>query len=89
MAWHYAQINPVAVRITLGLSSTDCSNLAALPLPGLERLAVDSSARPRLRWEDRVEIWRQLLAAAAGGEPRHLRQLQLRGLQLLAARNLR
>jgi hypothetical protein len=89
VAWHYAHTNPLAVRITLGLSAKGCAGLAALALPALEQLAARAGACPRLRWEDRVEIWRQLLVAAAAGEQDRLRQLQLRGLQLLAAENLR
>jgi hypothetical protein len=89
MGWHYAQTRPMAARITLGLRATEFALLAALPLPGLERLAADASRSPRLRWEDRLEIWRQLLGAAADGDPRRLRQMQLRGLQLLAAQDLR
>jgi hypothetical protein len=88
LAWHFAHTNPLAVRITLGFSAADCAGLAALPLPALEQLAAGASASPRLRWEDRLEIWQQLLLAAGDTPPRRLRQLQLRGLQLLAGRLL-
>jgi hypothetical protein len=88
LAWHFAYSRPLALRITLGFTAADCACLAALPLPAIEQLAAEAGAMARLRWEDRVDVWRQLLVAATDLQPRRLRQLQLRGLQLLAGRLL-
>jgi hypothetical protein len=88
MAWHFATTNPLAVRITLGFSAADCAVLGTLPLPAIEHLAAKASVTARLRWEDRIDVWRQLLLAAGDLQSRRLRQLQLQGLQLLAGRLL-
>jgi hypothetical protein len=86
LAWHLARANPLAARITLGMSESCAALIAGTRLDTLEALA---DARPewiRPLWEDRPEIWQQLLAAALSDHEGRLRPLQLRGLQLLAAR---
>jgi hypothetical protein len=83
-AWHLARANPLAARVILGMSDECTALIAARRLPELERVA---EARPewiRPRWEDKPEVWRQLLLAASTGQQLRLRQFQLRGLQLLA-----
>jgi hypothetical protein len=85
LAWHLARANPLAARITLGMSDACISLIAARSIAELERLAETRPDWVRPRWEDRPEVWRQLLLAAANGPELRLRQLQLRGLQLLAS----
>jgi hypothetical protein len=85
LAWHLARANPLAARITLGMSDACISLIAARSIAELERLAETRPEWVRPRWEDRPEVWRQLLLAAANGPELRLRQLQLRGLQLLAS----
>ena len=87
-AWHFAQTNPLAARISLGLAPADSARLATVPLPQLEAAVTRRNWRLRLRWEDRVDVWQQLLQAATESQSRRLRQLQLRGLQLLAGQLL-
>jgi len=86
LAWHLARSNPLAARITLGMSESCAVLIAGSRLETLEVLA---DARPdwiRPLWEDRPELWRQLLSAALSEYDSRLRPLQLRGLQLLAGR---
>ena len=84
LAWHLARANPLAARITLGMNA-ECTDLIAGR--GLYELEAVAEARPawvRPRWEGRLDIWRQLLRAASADQANRLRQLQLRGVQLLA-----
>jgi hypothetical protein len=84
LGWHLAQANPFAARIALGMSARCTGLIAASRLQDLEQLV---SVRPhwmRPRWDDRPQVWRQLLQAAIEGPVSRLRLLQLRGLQLLA-----
>jgi hypothetical protein len=86
LAWHLARSNPLAARITLGMSEACAVLIAGSRLETLEALA---DARPdwiRPLWEDRPELWQQLLTAALSDHDSRLRPLQLRGLQLLAGR---
>jgi hypothetical protein len=84
LAWHLARSNPLAARIALGMSAECTELIAARSIHELEAVAEMRPAWVRPRWEQRVEIWRQLLQAAAAEPPLRLRQLQLRGLQLMA-----
>jgi hypothetical protein len=87
-AWHFAHTNPLAARISLGMTSADCTVLASMPLATLETASTQQGWHLCIRFEDRVDIWQQLLLAAADQQSRRLRQLQLRGLQLLAGQLL-
>jgi hypothetical protein len=84
LGWHLAQANPFAARIALGMSARCTGLVAACRLQDLEQLV---SVRPdwmRPRWDDKPQVWQQLLQAAIEGPASRLRLLQLRGLQLLA-----
>ncbi len=83
-AWHLTRANPLAACIRLGMSQECIELIAARSLHQLEALADTQPAWVRPRWENRVEVWRQLLYAACDERSARLRQLQLRGLQLLA-----
>jgi hypothetical protein len=86
LAWHLARSNPLAARITLGMSDTCAALIAGCRLEALEALAESRPDWIRPLWEDRPEIWQQLLTAALSDHEARLRPLQLRGLQLLAGR---
>jgi len=85
LAWHWSRANPVTAQIALGLNESCARLIAATRLRELEALADMCPEWIRPRWEERPEIWRQLLAAAAPSHPAILQQTHLRGLQLLAA----
>ncbi|MGA3157861.1 MAG: hypothetical protein ABSE43_09860 [Steroidobacteraceae bacterium] len=85
LAWHWSRANPMTAQIALGLSESCARLIAGTRHRDLEAFAELCPSWIRPRWEDRPEVWRQLLAAAAPSRPAMLRQLHLRGLQLLAA----
>lgn len=88
-AWHLARANRLAARITLGLSAPCAAIVAACRFADLEALAERRPAWIRPRWHDHAEIWQAWLAAAAEESPRGVENLQLWGLQRLAADVLR
>jgi hypothetical protein len=83
-AWHLARSNRVSARVVLGMSALSAERIAATRLSDLEGLAELAPAWIVPRWEQQANVWRQLIAAACRGQPQLLRQVQLRGLQLLA-----
>lgn len=83
-AWHLARSNRLGARVLLGMSPTVAERIAGSRLQDLEALAERGCPWVTPRWAQQPQIWRQLLAAAPGPAER-LRELQLRGLQLLAA----
>jgi hypothetical protein len=85
VAWHWSRANPMTAQIALGLSDSCARLIAGTRLRELEARAELCPDWIRPRWENRPEIWRQLLSAAATSRPLMLRQMHLRGLQLLAA----
>lgn len=85
LAWHWSRANPVTAQIALGLSPPCARLIASKRLRELEAMADLCPDWIRPRWEARPEVWRQLLSAAVPIRPAALRQLHLRGLQLLAA----
>ena len=84
LAWHLARSNRVTARVILGMSALSAERIAATRLADLEGLAELAPGWIVPRWEQQVNVWRQLIAAARRGQPLLLRQAQLRGLQLLA-----
>jgi hypothetical protein len=86
LAWHLASSNPALARISLAMTAATAECLARSSLMDLEALAERAPAWIVPRWEQQPRVWRQLLRAARAGDTTALRQAQLRGLQLLAAR---
>ena len=85
-AWHLAKSNPFAARLALGMTEEVGQLLALRHLSDIESIAATPPEWIRVHWEDRLEIWEQLLDVAVDGSADRLRQLQVRGMQLLAAR---
>lgn len=85
LAWHMARANRTGARIALGMSGACASIVAGRRLADLEALAERRPAWIRPRWDDRPDVWRAWLSAAAQNSPRELERLQLWGLQMLAA----
>ena len=88
-AWHLARSNRLTARVVLGMSAECAERIAASTLKDLEALAELSPAWVAPRWAQQPAIWRQLIQAALEGQDVQLKQVQLRGLQLLAAGNER
>ena len=84
-AWHLARANRLAARIALGMSAPCAGLVAACRFADLEALAERRPSWIRPRWDDRPDVWQAWLAAAAEESPRALENLQLWGLQMLAA----
>jgi hypothetical protein len=85
LAWHLARCNRLVARIALGMSTACVECVAQYRLRDLEWLAELAPPWIRPRWENQPRIWRELIAAARGDNAVLLRQLQLRGVTLLAA----
>jgi hypothetical protein len=84
-AWHLARSNRASARLLLGMSGECAERIAASALKDLEALAELCPAWIAPRWEAQPAVWRQLLQAAIDGREAVLWQVQLRGVQLLAA----
>ncbi|MGH8258960.1 MAG: hypothetical protein ACREUG_04650 [Steroidobacteraceae bacterium] len=84
-AWHLVRSEPVAGRLFLGLTVQGAELIAARSLRQVIQLAEGEPGLLRPRWADRLQVWRDLLTAAKGGEPAALERFRMRGLQLLAA----
>ncbi|MGH8228035.1 MAG: hypothetical protein ACREU3_09070 [Steroidobacteraceae bacterium] len=83
--WHLARMEEVASRLFLGLAPPWIERIAACTLRQVMQLAESQPGMLEPRWPDRVGVWRELLVAAASGEPSALEPVKIRGLQLLAA----
>jgi hypothetical protein len=89
LGWHLARSNRLAARVALGMTPACAELVGGLRLRDLEAFAETDPGCVRLRWESRPELWRPLLRAALVERPATLAGLQMRGLQLLAAEDLR
>lgn len=83
--WHLARMEEVAARLFLGLPPPWIERIHACTLRQVMQLAESQPGMLDPRWPDRVGMWRELLVAAASGEPSALEPVRIRGLQLLAA----
>lgn len=83
--WHLARSNGLGARIALGMSPACVSVMASCRFADLEALAEQRPPWIRPRWDDRPEVWKAWLTAAAEESPYRLERLQLWGLQRLAA----
>ena len=74
-----------AARLLLGMPAPSATVIAHYTLPQIQALAASHPDWLRPRWPARVQVWRELLLAASGGESPVLERARLRGLTLLAA----
>lgn len=84
-AWHLARAEGPAARLLLGMPSPCAALIARHTLPQIQALAEAHPQWLRPRWPARVQVWRELLLAAAAGETAALQRIRLRGFALLAA----
>jgi hypothetical protein len=85
LAWHLARSNRLMASVVLGMSAQSAERIALTRLQDLEMLAELGPAWIAPRWAQQMVVWRQLMQAARVEEPLALRQVQLRGVQLLAS----
>jgi hypothetical protein len=84
-AWHLARSPGPAVRLLLGMPAPTAALISHYTLRQIQALADSRREWLRPRWPARVQVWRELLLAAASGEAPALERARLRGLTLLAA----
>jgi hypothetical protein len=84
-AWHLARSAGPAAHLLLGLPAPSALNIGQYTLPQIQALGESHPQWLRPRWPARVQVWRELLLAAAAGEARSLERARLRGIPLLAA----
>ena len=84
-AWHLARSQVAAARLLLGMPAPSAAIISRYTLRQIQTLAEDHPQWLRPRWPARVQVWRELLLAAACGETPALERARLRGLTLLAA----
>jgi hypothetical protein len=84
-AWHLARTQTAAARLLLGMPAPSVALIGHYTLCQIQVLAETHLEWLRPRWPARVQVWRELLQAAASGEAAPLERARLRGLTLLAA----
>lgn len=84
-AWHLARAHGAAARLLLGMSAPCAALIGQHSLRQIQALAETHPQWLKPRWPARVQVWRELLLAAASGEAPVLERARLHGLTLLAA----
>ena len=87
-AWHLAWTPKLGAQLWLGMPESTAAAFRATSLDRLPALAASEAVNLSARWSTSTFYWRALTSAAARGDPRRLRRVQLFGLQLGAARLL-
>ena len=87
-AWHLASMPKLGAQLWLGMAEPTAVTFRTASLERLPALAASEAANLSARWCTSTFYWRALACAAARGDSRRLRQVQLFGLQLGAARLL-
>jgi hypothetical protein len=85
LAWHLARSNRLMASVVLGMNAASAERIALTRLQDLETLAELAPAWIAPRWAQQPIVWQQMIRAACDEEPSALRQVQWRGVQLLAA----
>ena len=76
--------HPAHAGVLLGMDPSLREQIALLRLPDLECLADANPHLLRLRWDNRPEIWRNLLAVAGSSDSNVAYEFRIYGMQLLA-----
>ena len=84
-AWHLSRSQPAAARLLLGMPAASIALIGRYTLRQIQALAESHPEWLRPRWPARVQVWRELLLAAASADAMSLERARLRGLTLLAA----
>jgi len=90
LAWHFAQAEPRAARLALGIESPIQEMLCLLPIGALDALALRVAGAVAARFSNRERFWSLVTAALRfGPDPSGTERLTLLGLQLLGADSAR
>jgi hypothetical protein len=76
-AWQTARWDRTVARLSLGMTSGVVAIVAALTPQQIRIIATTQSGGIRVRWDDDVQFWRELLIAANAKETRKLAELHL------------
>lgn len=81
LAWSLARSNRDAAHVVLGMSQRCAAVVGDIGLSILPSIAEQHAQLIRPRWEDRPDIWRQLLQLAIHGVARHQPTLNVRAME--------
>lgn len=76
-AWQTARWDRTVAQLSLGMTSGVVAIVAALTPQQIRIIATTQSEAIRVRWDDDVQFWRELLTAANAKETRKLAELHL------------
>lgn len=85
LAWHTVRTDTEASVVLLGIAPAVARVLRSLRLQDIDRIAEQHYRRVRPRWEDRPNVWRQLLTCAKSTEVETAHDFVLHALQLTAS----
>jgi hypothetical protein len=84
LAWHMTRADPEATSIVFGMSREVAQLIGSLRLSEIDTIAQHQFRHVRPRWEERAELWRELLVAAHSEDAEAMRAIAIRALQFLA-----
>jgi hypothetical protein len=84
LAWHAVRMDSVAATACLGMPPAVRDIIRRLSLTDIDRIASQRFHDVRPRWEERPEEWRRLLIDGQLRDLRSTRELNVRGLRLIA-----
>lgn len=84
LAWHTVRTEDSAADLLLGACPAVSEILKTLPLSAVDRIVDQHHRHARPRWEDRPGMWLHLLVASQKEDIRGGRDVNLRGLKLIA-----
>lgn len=83
LAWYGVRADCHGATLLLGLSAAVSDIIVSLSLTDINRIAERQFRFVRPRWEDRPDLWLNLLSASQTSDIRRARDVDLRGLQLI------
>jgi hypothetical protein len=87
-AWHVASTAKLSAQLILGMNERTAVLFGRISLNRLQELAATEAVHLTARWGHCGIYWHALVDAASRQDPRHLRRVQLHGIQLAAAAQL-
>lgn len=84
LAWHMTRADADATSIVFGMSREVAQLIGSLRLSEIDTIAQHQFPHVRPRWEERADLWRELLVAAQSEDSEAMRTIAIRALQLLA-----